>query len=243
MNILGIDTSTKRLCLGIINHKGRIVEYNLDSEIRHTEILLPMIKKALKRLRLCLSEVDYFAVGLGPGSFTGLRIGLSTIKGFALALQRPVIGLSTLDILASNALTLALNNKVICPLIDARRNLLFSALYDVGLNNKLRRMSPYLLINIEELFKRVHHYKSVTFLGDGLRLYQQKLKQGFRKSIFLSEDNWYPQAKNLIMSAQDIINKGRFNDVRTVKPIYLYPKECQIRIRNEKSKIKIKNAK
>jgi len=227
MNILAIETSTKRLCLGLMNHKGKIVKYNLDSEIRHTELLLPTIKKALRRMRLPLYEIDYFAVGLGPGSFTGLRIGLATIKGFALGLDVPVIGLPTLDTLARNALPTA--SKIICPLIDAKRNLLFTALYEVGLNDKLKRRSPYLLINIEELLERLRLYKLVTFLGDGLRLNHERLKQRMRNSIFLNEDTWYPRAKNLIRVACDLINKGKLSDARSIKPIYLYPKECQIR--------------
>ncbi len=227
MNILVVDTSTKRLCLGIINDKGKIVEYNLDSKIRHAQSLLPMIKRALRRLKLAIYEVDYFAVGLGPGSFTGLRIGLATIKGFTLALKKPVVGLPTLDALACNALPG--RNKVICPLIDAKRNLLFTALYEIGFNNKLKRRTPYLLISLEELLKQLHPHKLVTFLGDGLSLYHERLKQELRNSIFLNEDTWYPKARNLIKLAEGLINQGRFSDAARLKPIYLYPKDCQIR--------------
>ena len=227
MNILAIETSTKRLCVGAMNHKGKIVEYNLDSKIRHTELLLPTITRALKRLKLSLAQVDYFAVGLGPGSFTGLRIGLATIKGFAKALGVPIIGLATLDILANNALPS--HSKIITPLIDAKRNLLFTALYEVGINNRLKRRSPYLLINIEELLGRLRPYKLVTFLGDGLYIYQDRLKRIMRNSIFLNEATWYPRAGNLIEAASDLINKKSCSDTRRIRPIYLYPKECQVR--------------
>jgi len=227
MNILAIDTSTRRLCLGLINNQRKILEYNLDSGIRHTELLLPTIKKALRRLRVSLDDIDCFAVGLGPGSFTGLRIGLATIKGFVQARNVPVIGLSSLDVLAVNAL--AGNSKVISPVIDAKRNLVYTAWYEVGFKKRLRRRSPYLLISIEELLNKLRVYKSVAFLGDGLRIYQQALRQRRKDSIFLEEDTWYPQAGNLIKLALDLVNRGRFQDVRRMKPIYLYPKECQIR--------------
>jgi len=235
MNILVIETSSQRLCVGLINHRGRIAEYDIDSGIRHTELLLPTIKKALVRLRLTLKDIDYFAVGLGPGSFTGLRIGLATIKGFAAALQKPVVGLSTLDVLARNALPA--NSQMVCPVIDAKRNLLFTALYEVVPNksspcvqglDKLKRISPYLLIGIEELLKKIDLRTSVTFLGDGLFLYQQRLKQEIRKSIFLNEQTWYPKAKTLIELARELIDKGKISDAKRLKPIYLYPKECQI---------------
>ncbi len=232
MNILAVETSTKRLCVGVMDHKNKIVEYNLDSGIRHTELLLPTIKKALRRLSLSLKKIDYFAVGLGPGSFTGLRIGLATIKGFALALKKSVIGLPTLDTLASNACPR--NSKIICPLIDAKRNLIFTALYEAGLNDKLKRRTPYLLINIEELLNRVYAHKSITFLGDGLCLNHLRLKQRMKNSIFLNEDKWYPRARNLIKLTLDFIDKGRFSDGGRMKPIYLYPKECQIKIKDAK---------
>lgn len=228
MNILGIDTSSKRLCLGIMNHNGKIIEYNVNSGTRCTDLLLPTIKKALRQIKLSLNEVDYFAVGLGPGSFTGLRIGLATIKGFAQALGRPIIGLPTLDILARNGLSGS--RGIICPLVDAKRNLLFTALYEVSLNNKLKRKSPYLLINIEELLKRLKEpHKLVTFLGDGLSLNQHRLSQKFKNSIFLNEYSWYPKGGNLIKLTLDLISKRRFSDAKRIKPIYLYPKECQIR--------------
>jgi len=227
MNILAVDTSTARLCLGIINHKHKIIEYNLDSGKRHTELLLPTIKKALMRLMITLDKIDCFAVGLGPGSFTGLRIGLATIKGFAQAKGIPIIGLSSLDILANNALPT--EGKIISPLIDAKRNLVYTAYYEVGNNHKLKRSSPYLLINIEELLSRLRSYKRVIFLGDGLRLYGKKLQEEKKESIFLNQHTWYPEARNLIKLALDLAKRRRFQDAQKIKPIYLYPKECQIK--------------
>jgi len=226
MNILAIETSSKKLCIGLMNRKGKIVEYALDAGRRHSELLLPTIKKALRHFKLSLGKVEYFAIGLGPGSFTGLRIGLATVKGFAAALNRPVIGLPTLDILAQNALPTTSN--IICPLIDARRNLLFAALYEAGLN-KLRRISPYLLIDIEELLKRIEPGVSVTFLGDGISLYRKKLKKRLKNVIILNEDYWYPRPSNLIKLAGNFIGRGRFSNPQRLRPIYLYPKECQIR--------------
>lgn len=227
MNILAIDTSTTRLCVGIINDKHKITEYNLDSGRRHTELLLPTIKQALRRLRITLDKIDCFAVGLGPGSFTGLRIGLATIKGFAQAKGIPIIGLPTLDILANNALPA--EDRIIAPLIDAKRNLVYTAYYEVSNNHRLKRRSPYLLINIEELLNRLKLYKRVAFLGDGLRLYEQRLKQAKKYSIFLDQDTWYPQARNLIKLALDRAKQRKFQGAQRIKPIYLYPKECQIR--------------
>jgi tRNA threonylcarbamoyladenosine biosynthesis protein TsaB len=229
MNILAIETSSRRLCVGLMNYKNKIVEYSLDAGRMHSELLLPTIRKAFTHLRLLLDEIDYFAVGLGPGSFTGLRIGLATVKGFASALSRPVIGLPTLDILAQNAQPA--ETSIICPLTDAKRNLIFAALYKPD-TNRLRRISPYLLISIEELLNKIEQKTSVTFLGDGVGIYEKRLKQKFKDITILNVDAWYPRPRNLIKLASDFISRGKLCDARRIKPIYLYPKECQIR--NEK---------
>lgn len=227
MNIFAIDTSSKRLSLGIKHHNGKVIEYNFDSRMNSSELLLPFIKKALVRTKLPLSKVDYFVVGLGPGSFTGLRIGLATIKGFAYALNKPIIGLATLDILAANAPIT--RGRVICPVIDAKRHLLFTAIYEISSGNKIRRRSPYLLTNVDQLLDRLGTFRSVTFLGDGLYLYQAKISQKIKNSIFLNEDSYYPKGNNIINLSIDLINRKKFIDAKRIKPIYLYPKECQIR--------------
>ncbi len=227
MNILAIDTSTKLLCVGAINNTGKIVEYNIDTSRQHMEMLLPVIKKTLRRLKVALNELDYFAVGLGPGSFTGLRIGLATIKALSLSLNKPIIGISSLDIIAANAAEA--NTDIVCPLVDAKRHLVFTTIYNRGTNSRLKRKGGYSLISIEELLLKLDSSKRVSFLGDGLMLYKQTLKHSTKRSAFLPEEAWYPKAGNLIRLSLDLINRGKLSSPDKIKPIYLYPKECQIR--------------
>ncbi len=99
MKILSVDTSTKFLTLAVYN-EGRVCEYNLETGNRLSVLLVPHIKIVLKAAGMSLRDIDYFACGLGPGSFTGLRIGVSAVKGFSFALNKPVIGIPTLDALA-----------------------------------------------------------------------------------------------------------------------------------------------
>ena len=226
MNILAIDTSTKLLCVGLVNHKGKSVEYSLDSTMKYDQLLLPTISKALKRLKLCFKQIDCFVVGLGPGSFTGLRIALSTVKAFAVAQNKPIAGISSLDIIASNALKQ--NSGIICPVIDARRGLVFTALFQAQAG-RIKRNTRYLLISPEELLMRLRGKGRVAFLGDGLELYEQDLKRKIKNALFLDKDAWYPKAENIIKLASDVVKKGRFSQISKIKPIYLYPKECQIR--------------
>ncbi|MDD5611348.1 MAG: tRNA (adenosine(37)-N6)-threonylcarbamoyltransferase complex dimerization subunit type 1 TsaB, partial [Candidatus Omnitrophica bacterium] len=120
MNILAIDTTTKFLCLGV-DKQGKVFQQNSDLGTRHSEELIPRIKNLLKKAKLSIQDIDYFACSLGPGSFTGIRIGISTCKGFALGLDKPLLGIPSLDILAKNVSTK--EEALVCPLIDARRNL------------------------------------------------------------------------------------------------------------------------
>ena len=115
MKILSLDTSTKILVLGLADNSG-IYEYNLEVGRKLSSLLASAIERSIKALGWQIKEIDYFAAGIGPGSFTGMRVGVATIKGLAWALKKPVVGISTLDVLASNAAGKA---KEIAVVVDA----------------------------------------------------------------------------------------------------------------------------
>ena len=126
MIILGIDTSTKFLCIGVLDDAGKVYEFRLEAGKKLATILMPSIKRVLDSLDLSVKDIDYFAAGTGPGSFTGIRIGLSTIKGLALAGRKPVAGISSLDIMALNAGAV---DGLVCPMVDAKRGLIYFSIY------------------------------------------------------------------------------------------------------------------
>ena len=127
MNLLAIDTSTKNLSLAVTK-KGKVVKFrNVKLTRPLSSSIMPSIKKILNSAGITLSKLDGFAVGLGPGSFTGLRVGLSTIKGLAFATKKPVVGISSLDVLAMN---IKEDCAQICTLCDAKRNLVYACLYE-----------------------------------------------------------------------------------------------------------------
>lgn len=223
MKILAVDTTTQFLCLGFYG-EDKLYEYNLELGRRHSELLVPTISRALRALDWQLEDIDYFACGLGPGSFTGVRIGLAAIKGFAFALNKPVVGISTLDIIARNAKES--DAAYIMPIIDARRNLLYCSLYKKE-KGGLRRIRPYLLLSEKE-FLREAKPKSII-LGDAAALYKEKILKNIKGAAISSRDYWYPQARHLIALALERIKKEKFDNPFKVKPIYLYPKECQIK--------------
>lgn len=222
MKILGIDTTTKFLCLGIYDN-GKIYGYNLELGRKHSALLIPTIKRVIDTLGWRLADIDYFACGLGPGSFTGIRVGLATIKGLSFALKKPIIGISTLDILAKSA---GETDKPIVTIIDAKRNLIYGSIYKIK-NGSLKRLTPYLLLPLNEFFKKIP--KNTLILGDAVGLYKEKLLENLKGGSILDSDYWYPKAHQLIALALERIKQKRLSNSFNIKPIYLYPKECQIR--------------
>lgn len=225
MKILGIDTTTKFLCLGIYDGT-KIYEYNLELGIKHSSLLIPTIKRVLEALSWNINDIDYFACGLGPGSFTGIRVGLATLKGIAWSINKPMVGISTLDILVRNART---SDGLIVPIIDAKRNLIYTSIYKVKFDT-FKRITPYMLLTEEEFFRKISN--NTLIFGDAVSLYKQRLLSKIKGVTLLDKDYWYPKGRNIIDVALERIKAKKFNSAFNLKPIYLYPKECQIKISN-----------
>ena len=223
MKILGIDTSSKVLSIALSKDKNIIIEESHLLDRRHSSLLVPKIKEILDKISLSIDDVDAFVIGLGPGSFTGLRIGASTVKGLGIATKKPCIGISSIDGLALNVDKEA---KIIAPIIDAKRERVYSAIYRKE-KSRIVRKSDYLLLSIDELMKRL---KGATlFLGDGLTLYRERILELNKKAVFLDEEYWYPRAANLIKLALTKVKRYKKMDLGKLKPIYLYPKDCQVK--------------
>ena len=222
MKILAIDTTTKFLTLAVYDN-GRIAEYNLETGNKLSSLLVPAIKKSLEAFGLRLQDIDYFAAGIGPGSFTGIRLGLSVIKGFSFALGKPLVGIVTLDALAMNAPS---GDKRIITAIDAKRDLVYSAAYRCK-KGELSRITPYALLNKRDFYRSIK--PSSIILGDILNLYRDEIKNNFSGASFLDRDLWYPKAHNIITLALKKIKQGKSGNNYRISPVYLYPKECQIR--------------
>ena len=222
MKILGIDTSSKFLCLGVYD-QGRVYEYNLEVGRKLSSLLVKTIKRVLEILGWEAGDIDYFACGLGPGSFTGMRIGLATIKALAWSLNKSVVGISTLDILARNA---KVNQGCVTTVVDAKRSLIYCCNYEVK-NKRIKRKSPYMLLNEKELLAKIK--KNSVILGDALVLYKDNILKETTGAAILDKDYWYPKAHNLIALALEKIREKKLNNTFEIKPIYLYPKECQIK--------------
>ncbi len=229
MKILGIDTSTKFLCLSVYDD-GRICEYNIELERKHSKLLVLAIKNVIEALNWDIADIDYFACGIGPGSFTGVRIGITVIKGLSFCLKKPVLGISTLDILARNTS----REGIIVPAIDAKRNLIYCSIYRNS-NGILKRLGPYMLLPKDEFLKTVK--PNSVILGDAILLYKEEFLKDIKGVTILDKDYWYPKGRNIIYFALKQIKERKINNAFNIKPIYLYPKECQIRAQGTRAHV------
>ncbi len=181
MRVLGIDTSTTFGSIGLIEEGRVVAECLLDAPITHSERLLTAIEGILQQSRRAVWEVDGWAVSLGPGSFTGLRIGLSTAKGLAYATGKPILGIPTLDALASQV---GPTPYLVCPMLDARKKEVYTALYRYDESDKLCRLSAYQAVKPKALVADMD--EKTIFLGEGARTYRRELQEGMSlRAIFL----------------------------------------------------------
>lgn len=223
MNILAIDTSTDYLSLAVLRDDKILARFHRRMHMRHSSMLVPMIETILKKARVRLNSIDCFAISIGPGSFTGLRIGVVTVKGLSFALNKPVVEVPTLDIIAHNAKKF---KGVICPVLDARKNKVYACLY-LSDGKNIKRISKYLLLPAVELLEKCAKYDKVVFLGDAVDLVNRTGLTGPVESV--RSDWWHPRAEVVARLGREYFNKKRFVDAKDLEPMYLYSRECDIK--------------
>lgn len=205
MKILAIDTSTASGSIALFEDDQFIAELTTCTQKTHVERLLPLIKTLLSSINTKIEDVDGFALTIGPGSFTGLRIGLAAIKGLAWSLNKPVVGVSTLEALAMN---IPYSDKPICPILDARKKEVYAGIYKVDGHWPISVM-PDLAISPEALVEKIK--EPTIFIGDGIKIISElKLEIGNRKSqiVFAPSHLWSIKALNIGLLAWKRFKKG-----------------------------------
>ena len=164
MKILAFDSTAKAASVAVCENERLLALYNIDNGMTHSELLLPMAENILSSLKLDISDIDLFATAVGPGSFTGVRIGTSLIKGLAFGKNKPCVSVSTLEAIAEN---LCVYKGLICPVMNARLSQVYTALFRSD-GEKLTRLTPDSAISIAELDELLAKYaEPVAFCGDG----------------------------------------------------------------------------
>jgi tRNA threonylcarbamoyladenosine biosynthesis protein TsaB len=225
MKVLGIDTSTRCGSIGLIDEERVISEYLLNTPMTHSERLIEAINYLLKEAHCLMEDLDGWAISLGPGSFTGLRIGVSTIKGLAYATQKPVAGIASLDALASQ---ISPTPYLICPVLDARKGEVYTSFYRYDEAHLLLRRSDYLAIKPEDLMKNIK--EKVIFVGDGIKTYGSYFRDSLPSfALFPSPSLHLPHGSTVARLGVELLHKGELLDLKTFIPIYVRPSEAEIK--------------
>ena len=211
--ILNIETSTKA-CSVALHKNGELIVSREDvtTNFSHSEKLLKFISKLFSDAKLSLSDLDAIAVSMGPGSYTGLRIGVSTAKGLCYGLDIPLISISTLKAM-SFGMALEIKADLYCPMIDARRMEVYSAFFDIN-NTEVRKIQADI---IDENSYKKELEKKVVFFGDGSEKIKEKIRH--KNAMFIS--NIHPSAKNMGLLSYQKFTKSLFEDLAYFEPFYL----------------------
>ncbi|MCL2057055.1 MAG: tRNA (adenosine(37)-N6)-threonylcarbamoyltransferase complex dimerization subunit type 1 TsaB [Oscillospiraceae bacterium] len=171
--MLALDTSSRAASCAVWKDGAVLAEFYCNAGLTHSQTIMPMTQAMLQSAKITLREIDRFAVSSGPGSFTGLRIGLSAVKAMALALDKPCAGVSALHCLAANV---RFFSGVIAPVMDARRGQVYTALFEGGADN-LQRLCDDDAISVRELKARLSELPGAKLLaGDGAQLCKSEME-------------------------------------------------------------------
>jgi tRNA threonylcarbamoyladenosine biosynthesis protein TsaB len=226
MNILAIDTSGGTASVAILRDETVLAEIFLNLGRNHSEILLPSIDQLLVVAGLDLGAIDVFACTSGPGSFTGIRLGVSTVKGLAFAVDRPVVALSALEVLAVSATG---SRQKICPMIDARKNQVYAGLYADNDTYPLTKIIPEQLAGAEDFLKLIG--EDVIFIGSGVLKYEDFIRQRLGdRGCFVANHLHQVHAAAVGSLARKKVNSGRMTDALKLIPLYLRRPEAEEKI-------------
>ena len=237
MKILAVDTSSKLCSVAILEDKNLIKKLELDNGLTHSETLMPLIQQLLNECSLSLNNINLLVSDIGPGSFTGIRIGVSSCKAFSDSLNIPCVGISSLEVLAYNIQ----NDGIICSTIDCKNNNCYFALYELisGNYNVLIEPCAKSVNDVLDLLNSQYYNKCISFVGDGIpseklhSIYDNNADSEVTKNIISS----YLNVENLGTAGyKKFINNKKIGE--EILPLYLKKPQAQIQL-EEKLKAKI----
>jgi tRNA threonylcarbamoyladenosine biosynthesis protein TsaB len=233
MKIMAIESSAVTASVAIVTDQVLTAEYTINYKKTHSQTLLPMIDEICKMTETDVNTLDLIAVSIGPGSFTGLRIGAATGKGLALALEKKMVAVPTLEAMAYNYYG---TDQLICPIMDAKRSHLYTGVYTFEQGSLCVVMNQSLL-SYEELAEYLNKMnRKVTFVGDGIAVCASTMD-----SLLTCPYEYAPahmssqRAASVALRALDMYQQGKIIDAALLKPDYLRPSQAE-RERMEKNR-------
>lgn len=230
MLILGIDTATQVASVGIIRKGDVLAEESRHERANHTETLLPLIERVLDEAEMTLPQIDGIGVSIGPGSFTGLRIALGTVKGFAYALGQKVVGVPTLDALAATVSEWEGKEweGLICPLLDARKREIYAALFRRDLDGNLIKLLSDQVLVPQQLLEQIT--EPCLFLGDGVETYGELIRQHCGTlAQLLPFTTHHPRGAVIAQMAWERLQNGDHDDLQSLIPTYVRSPEAVVK--------------
>lgn len=223
MRILAMDTTTGSGSVAILDDTGLLAEINSQSPSSHSARLLKSVDHLLKLASWDVRDVEGFAVAAGPGSFTGIRIGLSTIKAFAFASGRPVAPVSSLSALALKLRDVG--GRLLCPLLDAKKGEVYGALYEPE-GTELREIIPQGAYGPDAFFSLLPAHRVVHLIGSGVSVYREKVRSYLGDKARFSERSLFI-AREVGELGRDILKRGQGVRSEALEPIYFRKSQAE----------------
>ena len=228
--ILAIETATMCGSVALLSGNRCLAENSVDTATTHSRRLIQQVDQVMRETETNWEQLDGIAVSLGPGSFTGLRIGLSTAKGLALAADRPLLGVSTLDGLAQQIL--APPGSRVCALLDARKSEVYAAFFKCNGDGIPERTSADLVMKPEKLAALID--QPTLLVGDGAVVYREVFREALGNSaIFAPPRSFFPRAATIGRLAFEMFANHDFIDSANAVPIYVRPSEAELMLKKK----------
>lgn len=223
MIILAVDTTTFAGSVALLEKTKLLAEVNIDSPSTYSERLLPAVDFILQTNGMNIKEVDGFALAAGPGSFTGIRVGLSTVKSFAFASEKQVAAVSTLKALAWKLRHP--QNHLICPLLDAKKGEIYAALFE-SRGGKLKEIVPQGAYSPDRFFSLLPSNRIIFFTGNGIVAYKDKIFQYFKDKARFSHRSPFI-AFEIGLLGYELLRKKKGVSAQELKPIYFRKSQAE----------------
>lgn len=225
MKVLGIDTSSNATSIAVIEDNKLICEYTINTKMTHSQKLMPMIENMLKISEINVNDMDIIAICQGPGSFTGLRIGMATAKALSHVNKLPIVGVNSLELLAGN---MDLNNKKICSILDAQRTQVYMGQYKFE-NNKLVELKGIDVVEIDDLLQELKNSNEEWILvGEAVYKYQDKIRKVENIHIPAPSHN-VNKASSLCSIAMNKYNQNiDVYDCYSINPVYIRKSQAEV---------------
>ena len=223
MLLLAVDTTTPAGSVAILKGASILAEININSSLTFSERLLPAIHFLIQNLGLNIQEVDAFALAVGPGSFTGIRIGVSTVKSLARASGKPVAPISSLE-----ALAFKLQNhggRLVCPFIDAKKGEVYAALFESA-NKRLREVNPQGAYAPDDFLSRLPSNRIISFLGSGVSVYRREIRNYLKDKARFSSRSLFIAREVGLLGYQRIKNNEGIPSW-SVEPLYFRKSQAE----------------